>query len=135
MVVVAAADFSFVVAASVVVVGAVVASFFDASCFVVVDASTSAVDSSAFEVSSCAGSSDGAPRIRLRPSWPACYCPRLSWSQRNIFWGWIWQFGVSWVGRHPLRLPPRQSCRRSGWCPVLSWPCQPWHWGRHPSRP
>jgi len=136
--VVAAADFSFVVAASVVVDDAVVASFFDASShFVVVDALASAVDSSAFEVSSWgssyAGSSDGA-RIRRRPSWLACYCPRPSWSQRNTFWGWIWQFGASWVARPPLRLPPHQSCRRSDWYRVLSWPCQPWHWGR-PSRP
>ena len=90
--VVVAADFSFVVAASVVVDDAVVASFFDASLhFVVVDALASVVDSSAFAVSSwvssCAGSFDGARIRRHRPSWLACYCPRLSWSQRNIFWG------------------------------------------------
>lgn len=92
--VVVAADFSFVVAASVVVVDdAVVASFFDASShFVVVDASASVVDSSAFAVSSWvssyAGSFDGARiRRRRRPSLLACYCPRPSWSQRNIFWG------------------------------------------------
>ena len=90
VVVVAAVDFSFVVVASVVVDGAVVASFFDASShFVVVDALASVVDSSAFAVSSWvssyAGSFEGA-RIR-RPSWLACYCPRPSWIQRNIFWG------------------------------------------------
>ena len=91
--VVVAVDFSFVVAASVVVDDAVVASFFDASLhFVVVDALASVVDSSAFAVSSwvssCAGSSDGArTRRRRRPSWLACYCPRPSWSQKNIFWG------------------------------------------------
>jgi len=95
VVVVVAADFSFVVAASVVVVDdAVVASFFDASShFVVVDALASVVDSSAFAVSSWvssyAGSFDGARirRRRRRPSLLACYCPRPSWSQRNIFWG------------------------------------------------
>ena len=97
VVVVAAVDFSFVVVASVVVDGAVVASFFDASShFVVVDALAFVVDSSAFAVSSWvssyAGSFDGPdarirhPR-RRRPSWLACYCPRPSWNQRNIFWG------------------------------------------------
>ena len=95
--VVVVVDFSFVVVASVVVGDVVVASFFDASShFVVVGALASVVDSSAFGVSSWvssyAGSSDG-PDARIRhprrghPSWLACYCPRPSWNQRNIFWG------------------------------------------------
>ena len=96
VVVAAAVDFSFVVVASVVVGDVVVASFFDASShFVVVGALASVVDSSAFGVSSWvssyAGSFDGGARIRhprrRRPSWLACYCPRPSWNQKNIFWG------------------------------------------------